>query len=256
VEGLQKGSPEETTAAKEHQSNEEEINLFCITTPPSKGTQEVVADLSMLGSAEDQGVKVRGRLPSPKILFGQGRGMGGIEEQRKEDPFAVNDKILHSKEHTPHSKSLFGDEESGDESYIYDEDDSPNGGERSRVIKEKITETFVKLPSNREYATSRNLDDREVEDDWDGTYSDNGDYIQGRNNETFVAQPSKGEQAPSRNSNQSINRQDDEVSFNPRKVDKHHIEIYPSDLYINTTASKKPYLRGGKLFFTNLQELK
>jgi hypothetical protein len=255
VEGLQKGSPEETTAAKEHQSNEEEINLFCITTPPSKGTQEVVADLSMLGSAEDQGVKVRGRLPSPKILFGQGRGMGGIEEQRKEDPFAVNDKILHSKEHTPHSKSLFGDEESGDESYIYDEDDSPNGGERSRVIKEKITETFIKLPSNREYATSRNLDDREVEDDWDGTYSDNGDYIQGRNNETFVAQPSKGEQAPSRNSNQSINRQDDEVSFNPRKVDKHHIEIYPSDLYINTTSSKKPYLRGGKLFFTNLQEL-
>ena len=237
VEGLQKGSPEETTAAKEHQSNEEEINL------------------SMLGSAKDQGVKVRGRLPSPKILFGQGRGMGGIEEQRKEDPFAVNDKILHSKEHTPHSKSLFGDEESGDESYIYDEDDSPNGGERSRVIKEKITETFVKPPSNREYATSRNLDDREVEDDWDGTYSDNGDYIQGRNNETFVAQPSKGEQAPSRNSNQSINRQDDEVSFNPRKVDKHHIEIYPSDLYINTTSSKKPYLRGGKLFFTNLQEL-
>ena len=77
------------------------------------------------------------------------------------------------------------------------------------------------------------MDDREVEDDWDGTYSDNGDYIQGRNNETFVAQPSKGEQAPSRNSNQSINRQDDEVSFNPRKVDKHHIEFYPSDLYIN-----------------------
>ena len=140
VEGLQKGSPKETTAAKDHQSNEEEINLFCITTPPSKRTQEVVADLSLLGSAEDQGVKVRGRLPSPKILFGQGRGMGGIEEQRKEDPFAVNDKILHSKEHTPDSKSLFGEEESGDESNMNsskdDEDDSLNGGERSRVIKE------------------------------------------------------------------------------------------------------------------------
>ena len=51
VEGLQKGSPKETTAAKDHQSNEEEINLFCITTPPSKRTQEVVADLSVLGSA-------------------------------------------------------------------------------------------------------------------------------------------------------------------------------------------------------------
>jgi hypothetical protein len=259
VEGLQKGSPKETTAAKEHQSNEEEINLFCITTPPSKGTQEVVADLSMLGSAEDQGVKVRGRLPSPMILFAQGRGMGGIEEQRKEDPFAVNDKILNSK-HTLVSKSLFVEEVSGDEfnmtSSKDDEDDSLNGGERSRVIKEKITETFMELPTKGENAASRNLDDRKVEDDWDGTYSDNGDYFQGRINETFVAQPSKGEQAPSRNSNQSINRQEnDEVSFNPRKVDKHHIDIYPSDLYLNTTSTKKPYLRGGKLFFTNLQEL-
>ncbi len=301
VEGLQKGSPKQTTAAKYHQSNEEEINLFCIITPPSKRTQEVVADLSLLGSAKDQGVKVQGRLPSPKILFAQGRGMGGIEEQRKEDPFAVNDKILNSK-HKLDSKSLFGEEESGDESYIFDVDDSPNGGERSRVIKEKITETLVKLPTNGENAASRNLDDREVENDWDGTYSDNGDYIQGRINETFVAQPSKGEQAPSRNSHQSINREveddwdgaysdngdyiqgrinetfvaqpskgeqapsrnsnqsinrqeNDEVSFNPRKVDKHHIEIYPSDLYLNTTSSKKPYLRGGKLFFTNLQEL-
>ncbi len=37
VEGLQKGSPKETTAAKDHQSNEEEkIFFFCITTPPSK----------------------------------------------------------------------------------------------------------------------------------------------------------------------------------------------------------------------------
>jgi len=53
----------------------------------------------MLGSAEDQGVKVRGRLHSPLILFAQGSGMGGIEveEQRKEDPFSVNDKILNSK---------------------------------------------------------------------------------------------------------------------------------------------------------------
>jgi hypothetical protein len=94
------------------------------------------------------------------------------------------------------------------------------------------------------------LDDREVEDDWDGTYSDNGDYIQGRINETFVAPPSKGEQeATSRNSNQSINRQEnDEVSFNPRKMDKHHIDIYTPDLYLNTTSTKKPYLRGGKLF--------
>jgi hypothetical protein len=92
------------------------------------------------------------------------------------------------------------------------------------------------------------LDDREVEDDWDGTYSDNGDYVE--------AQPSKGEQASSRNSNQSINRQEnDEVSFNPRKVNKHHIDIYPSDLYLNTTSTKKPYLTGGKLFFTNLQQL-
>ena len=115
VEGLQKGSAKQTTVAKDHQSNEEEINLFCITTPPSKRTQEVVADLSVLGSAEDQGVKVLGRLPSPMILFAQGRGMGGIEEQRKEDPFAVNDKILNSK-HTLDSKSLFGEEESGDES--------------------------------------------------------------------------------------------------------------------------------------------
>jgi hypothetical protein len=193
------------------------------------------------------------------ILFSLGRGMGGIEEQRKEDPFAVNDKILNSK-HTLDSKSLFVEEESGDESNMTsskdDEDDSLNGGERSRVIKEKITETFVALPSNGENAASRNLDDRKVGDDWDGTYSDNGDYVQGRINKTFVAQPSKGEQASSRNSNQSINRQEnDEVSFNPRKVGKHHIDIYPSDLYLNTTSTKKPYLNGGKLFFTNLQQL-
>jgi hypothetical protein len=62
----------------------------------------------VLGSAKDQGVKVRGRLPSPIILFAQGSGMGGIEEQRKEDPFAVNDKILNSK-HTLDSKSLFAE---------------------------------------------------------------------------------------------------------------------------------------------------
>jgi hypothetical protein len=251
VEGLQKGSPKQTTAAKGNQSNEELKNLFCITTPPSKWTQEVVADLTVLGSAEDQGVKVRGRLHSPVILFAQGSGMGGIEEQRKEDPFSVNDKILNSK-HTLDSKSLFAEEKSGDESNMYsfkdNEDDSLNGGERSRVIKEKITETFVELPTNGENTASRNLEDREVEDDWDGTYSDNGDYVE--------AQPSKGEQASSRTSRQSINRQEnDEVSFNPRKVDKHHIDIYPSDLYLNTTSTKKPYLNGGKLFFTNLQQL-
>jgi len=50
------------------------------------------------------------------------------------------------------------------------------------------------------------LDDREVEDDWDGINSNNRDYVE--------AQPSKGEQASSRNSNQSINRQEnDEVCF-------------------------------------------
>jgi len=76
MEGLQKGSAKQTTAAKDHQSNEEEINIFCITTPPSKRTQEAVADLSVLGSAKDQGVNVRGRLPSPMILFAQGRGVG------------------------------------------------------------------------------------------------------------------------------------------------------------------------------------
>jgi hypothetical protein len=81
VEGLQKVSAKQTTAAKDHQSNEEEIFFFCITTPPSKRTQEVVADLTVLGSAEDQGVKVQGRLPPPMILFAQGSGMGGIEEQ-------------------------------------------------------------------------------------------------------------------------------------------------------------------------------
>jgi hypothetical protein len=133
-------------------------------------------------------------------------------------------------------------------SFKDDEDDSLNVGERSRVIKGKNTETFVELPTNGENTASRNLDDREVEDDWDGTYSNNGDYVE--------AQPSNGEQASSRNLNQSINRQEnDEVSFNPRKVDKHHIDIYPSDLYLNTTSTKKPYLKGGKLFFTNLQQL-
>jgi len=173
VEGFQKGSAKQTTAAKDNQSNEEQKNLFCITTQPSKRTQEVVADLTMLGSAKDQGVKVRSRLPSPMILFAQGSGMGGIEEQKKEDPFAVNDKILNSK-HRLDSKSLFAEEESGDESNMSsfkdDEDDSLNGGERSRVIKGENTETFVELPTNGENTASRNLDDREVEDDWDGTY--------------------------------------------------------------------------------------
>ena len=82
----------------------------------------------------------------------------------------------------------------------------------------------------------------------------NGDYVEGRINKTFMAQPSKGEQAPLRNSNQSINRQENAEVFNTRKVDKHPIDIYPSDLYLNTTSTKQ-YLRGGKLFFTDLQEL-
>jgi hypothetical protein len=60
------------------------------------------------------------------------------------------------------------------------------------------TETFVEQPSKGENAASRNLDKREVEDDWDGTFLHNGDYVEGRINKTFVAQPSKGEQAPSR----------------------------------------------------------
>ena len=116
--------------------------------------------------------------------------------------------------------------------------------------KKSLRHLWNYLPTNGEYATSWNLDDREVEDDWDGTYSYNGDYVQGGINETFVAQPSKKEQAPSRNSNQSINRQEyDEVSFNRRNVDKHHIDINPSDLYLNTTSTKKTDLRGGKLFF-------
>ncbi len=99
------------------------------------------------------------------------------------------------------------------------------------------------------------MDEREVEDDWDGTFLHNGDYVEGIINKTFVAQPSNGEQAPSRNSNQSINRQDNDEVFNPRKVDKHHIDIYPSDLYLNTTSTKRQYLREGKLFFTDLQQL-
>jgi hypothetical protein len=240
----------------------------------------------VLGSAKDQGVKVWGRLPSPWILFAQDRGMGGIGEQRKEDPFAVNDKcpggktrpprtspgpvnppekrdtiskdrdmphnlssasphhastklyntsvqlpknkglggqeeqrkvpfdisgitncplkslasIILNPQHALGSQSLFAEQESGDESYTtfskegdilegsnvcINEDDSLNGGERSRV--KETTETFVEQPSKRENAASRNLDKREVEDDWDGTFSHNSDYVEGRINETFVA---------------------------------------------------------------------
>ncbi len=170
-------------------------------------------------------------------------------------------------QHALGSQSLFAEQESGDKSNTtfskdgdilegsnvrIDEDDSLNGGERSRV--KETTETFVEQPSKGENVASRNLDEREVEDDWDGTYLHNGDYVEGRINKTFMAQPSKGEQGPSRNSNQSINRQENDEVFNPRKVDKHHIDIYPSDLYLNTTSTKQ-YLRGGKLFFTDLQEL-
>ena len=62
------------------------------------------------------------------------------------------------------------------------EDDSLNGGERSRV--KETTETFVEQPSKGENAASRNLDEREVEDDWDGTFLHNGDYVEGRIKET------------------------------------------------------------------------
>jgi hypothetical protein len=70
-----------------------------------------------------------------------------------------------------------------------------------------------------------------------------------------MLRPSKGEQSPSRNSNQSRNRHKNDEMFNPRKVDKHHIDIHPSELYLNTTSMKRKYLTGGNLFFTNLQEL-
>ncbi len=171
-------------------------------------------------------------------------------------------------QHALGSQSLFAKQESGDKSnttfskdgdilegsnVCIDEDDSLNGGEISRV--KETTETFVEQPSKGVNAASRNLDEREVEDDWDGTFLHIGDYIEGRINKTFVALPSKEEQAPSRNSNQSINRHVNDAVFNPRKVDKHHIDIYPSDLYLNTTSTKRQYLRGGKLFFTNLQQL-
>ncbi len=99
------------------------------------------------------------------------------------------------------------------------------------------------------------MDGSEVEDNWDGTFSHDGDCIEGRINETFMQRPSKCEQSPSRNSNQSINRHKNDEIFNPRKVDKHHIDIHPSDLYLNTTSTKRKYLTGGNLFFTNLQEL-
>jgi hypothetical protein len=63
-----------------------------ITTPPPKWTPEEGVVLSVLGSAKDQGVKVLGRFPIPRTLFPQEKGIGGIGEQRKEAPFAVNDK--------------------------------------------------------------------------------------------------------------------------------------------------------------------
>ncbi len=117
-------------------------------------------------------------------------------------------------QHALGSESLFAEQESGDKSNMtfskdsdnlegsnvhINEDDSLNGGERLRG--KETTETFVEQPSKGENAASRNSDKREVEDDWDGTFLHNGDYVEGRINETFVVQPSKGEQAPSRNSN-------------------------------------------------------
>ncbi len=101
VEGLQKGSTKQTIAAKDHCSTEEEKVPFYVTTLPSKWTLKDDVVLSVLGPAKDQGVKVWGRLPSPRILFAQDRGMGGIGEQRKEDPFAVNDKCPRGKARPP-----------------------------------------------------------------------------------------------------------------------------------------------------------
>jgi hypothetical protein len=328
--------------------------LFYITTPPSKWTPEEDPVLSVLGSAEDQGVKVWGRLPTPRTLFAQERGIGGIREQWKEGPFAVNDKcpggkvrpprtspgsvnlqekrdtiskdrhmshnslsasphhastklyiariqppknagiagqeekrkapfdisgvtncpskslasIILNPQHALGSQSLFAEQESEDESNTtfsknndnlegstihVDEDGSLNGGERSSI--KETTEIFVEQSSKGEQAASRNLDGSEVEDDWDRAFLHNGDLVEGRVNKTFMQQPSKGEQSPSRNSNQSINRHKNDEIFNPRKVDKHHIDIHPSDLYLNTTSTKRKYLTGGNLFFTNLQEL-
>jgi hypothetical protein len=83
VEGLQKESIKQTTAAKGHCLNEDKKVPFYIATPPSKWTPEEGAVLSLLGSAEDQGVKVRGRLPTHRKLFAQEKRIGGIGEQRK-----------------------------------------------------------------------------------------------------------------------------------------------------------------------------
>ncbi len=108
-------------------------------------------------------------------------------------------------QHALGSQSLFAEQESGDESnttfskdgdilegsnVCINEDDSLNGGETSRV--KETTETFVEQLSKGENAASRNLDEREVEDDWDGTFLHNGDYVEGKINNTFVARPSKG----------------------------------------------------------------
>ncbi len=89
------------------------------------------------------------------------------------------------------------------------------------------------------------MEEREVEDDWDGIFSHNDDYVEGRINKKFVAQPSKGEQAPSRNSNQSINRQENDEVFNPRKVDKHLPIRFISQYDIN----KKAISQRRKAFF-------
>jgi len=132
-------------------------------------------------------------------------------------------------------------------SFKDDEDDSLNGGERSRVIKGENTETFVELPTNGEKTASRNLDDREVEDDWDGTYSDNGDYVEGRINKTFVAQPSKGEQASSRNSNQSINRQENDHSTLERWISI--ILIFTHQIYISIQHQQKSHISQEESFF-------
>jgi hypothetical protein len=349
VESSQKHSIKQTTAAKDHCSNKEEKVPFYITTPPSKWTPAEGSVLSVLGSAEDQGVKVRGRLPSPRRLFNQETGIEGIGEQRKEDPFAVNHKCAEGKarlsrtspdsvnpqekrdtlskdrhrsqnfastelyitsiqppkntgiagqeeerkapfdisgvtncsskslasiilnpQHVLGSKSLFAEHQSDDESDAMfsknndnlegrtvhiDEDDSLNGRERSSVKETTTTEIFVERSSKGEQAASRFLDKSEVEDDWDGTFSHDGDYVEGRINETFVERPSKSERSPSRNSNQSRNSHKNDEKFKIRKVDKHHIDIHPSDLYFNTTSTKGKYLRGRDLFFTNLQEL-
>ncbi len=151
VEGLQKGSTKQTIAAKKHCSNEEEKVPFYITTPPSKWTPEDDVVLSMLGSAKDQGVEVRGRLPSPRILFAQDRGKGGIGEQRREDPFAVNDKCPGGKARPPRtSPGPVNPPEKRDT--ISKDRDTPHNllSASPHHASTKLYNTSIQLPKNKE----------------------------------------------------------------------------------------------------------